>query len=84
MLADVEDMPFLEGFYTQPKLKNVTPTFDMAVLEYYATVPYDVLLVMVWAFTRNCYSEARLHTKYGVSRSVLLQLLHLLFVCGAW
>ncbi|KAI0234441.1 Cadherin-like and PC-esterase domain-containing protein 1 [Lamellibrachia satsuma] len=65
---DVEDMPFLEGFYTQPKLKNVTPTFDMAVLEYYATVPYDVLLVMVWAFTRSCYSEARLHTKYGVSR----------------
>lgn len=65
---DKEQMPFLEGFYTQPKLKTVTPLFDPAVVEYYATVPYDVLLVTVWAFARSCHSEARLHTKYGVSR----------------
>jgi len=73
MFADKDETPFLEAFYTQPKLKTVTPAFDPAVVEYYATVPYDVLLVTVWAFARGCHSEARLHTKYGVSRSVSLQ-----------
>ena len=73
MFAGKDDTPFLEAFYTQPKLTTVTPAFDPAVVEYYATVPYDVLLVTVWAFARSCHSEARLHTKYGVSRSVSQQ-----------
>jgi len=67
ILTDHNELPFLEGIYTEPAL-DMSPAFNKSVTDYYATVPYDVYLVKVWALTISCFSEARLEDKYGLSR----------------
>ena len=66
-VEEKESMPYLHGFMTDPSL-NFTPTFNLTTSEYYASVPYDLYLVRVWAWTVSCYSEARMEEKYGLSR----------------
>uniref|UniRef100_T1JPJ4 Cadherin-like beta sandwich domain-containing protein n=1 Tax=Strigamia maritima TaxID=126957 RepID=T1JPJ4_STRMM len=61
-------MPYLLNIFSQPKL-NLTPPFSPLVVEFTAKVPYDQLMVTVWAFAQNCQSEARLDDKFGPSQS---------------
>ncbi len=66
-LSDTTLMPFLEGINTEPSIM-LSPVFNHSVTEYYATVPYDVILIKVWGFAQSCYCEARLEDKYGLAR----------------
>lgn len=66
-ITDREVLPYLLGIYTSPAL-NITPQFDASVLEYFATVPYETILVKIWGIAQNCDCEARLEDKYGLSR----------------
>ncbi|KAI8483516.1 Cadherin-like and PC-esterase [Branchiostoma belcheri] len=60
-------MPYLSGVFTEPKLE-FSPSFSPLVAEYHVTVPYDTLLIKVWAFATSCDAEARLEEKDGLAR----------------
>ncbi|XP_035676867.1 cadherin-like and PC-esterase domain-containing protein 1 isoform X2 [Branchiostoma floridae] len=64
---DKATMPYLSGVFTEPKLE-FSPAFSPLVAEYHVTVPYDTLLIKVWAFATSCDAEARLEEKDGLSR----------------
>ncbi|XP_070558831.1 cadherin-like and PC-esterase domain-containing protein 1 [Ptychodera flava] len=64
---DKGTMPYLVGLYMDPDI-NLSPTFDAIVTNYHVTVPYDTVLIKVWAFAASCDCEARLDDKYGSSR----------------
>lgn len=64
---DPVTMPYLLNIYSEPSL-NLTPTFTPLTVEYTTKVPYEQLLVTVWAFSQNCQSEARLDDKFGPSQ----------------
>ncbi|XP_077979695.1 cadherin-like and PC-esterase domain-containing protein 1 [Glandiceps talaboti] len=66
---DKGTMPYLVGLYMEPGI-TLSPVFDAIVTEYQVTVPYDTVLIKVWAFAASCDCEARMEDKYGPPRPV--------------
>lgn len=64
---DPLDTPYLMNIMTEPQI-NITPKFDSSVVSYEVSVPYEILLIKIWAFARSCQCEARMDDKFGVSR----------------
>ncbi|XP_013411217.1 cadherin-like and PC-esterase domain-containing protein 1 [Lingula anatina] len=64
---DEELKPYMSAIHTDPPIK-LQPSFRATSTEYQATVPYNVLLVKVWATARSCDCEVRLQDTYGPSR----------------
>nr|XP_006821655.1 PREDICTED: cadherin-like and PC-esterase domain-containing protein 1-like [Saccoglossus kowalevskii] len=65
---DKGTMPYLTGLYMESGI-TLSPTFDPIVTEYRVIVPYDSVLIKIWAFAASCDCEARLDDKYGPTRA---------------
>lgn len=60
------DIAFISEIIIKPSL-NMTPKFTSEQTEYHIIVPYELVLIQIYAVARSCNCEARLESKFGPS-----------------
>ena len=79
LFSDPVKFPFLDRLYIDPPV-NFKPNLNLSeVMEYYATVPYETIVIAIQGVAKHCYAEARLTDKHGSSRSLCEIFLNLMF-----